>query len=224
MKNLIEMEHVTVTYRGKNKPVTALCDVSFSVNPGELCGIIGHSGAGKSTLTGLLGCLARQTGGCYRFCGRDVAALSPAARAALRAESIGFVFQNYRLLPDLSAVENVELPLLYRGVPSATRRRRALSALAAVGLESRAFHRPFELSGGQEQRVAVARALVTRPKLLLADEPTGNLDRDSAEQILQLLTRWNARGNTVVLVTHDPAIVARLPRVLRLENGHLIEP
>ena len=224
MKNLIEMEHVEKRYSRKGGDVFALADVSFAVKPGEMVGIVGHSGSGKSTLTGLLGCLARQTDGNYRFCGRDVATLSPAARAALRAKSIGFVFQNYRLLPDLSAVENVELPLLYRGVPSATRRRRALSALAAVGLESRTFHRPFELSGGQQQRVAIARALVTRPKLLLADEPTGNLDRDSAEQVLRLLTRWNARGNTVVLVTHDPAIVARLPRVLRLENGRLIEP
>ena len=222
MSRLIQMEHIEKTYPQKNGGVSALADVSFSVNAGELVGILGRSGSGKSTLTQLLGCLASPTSGRYLFCGRDVAALSPNERAALRATKIGFVFQDFRLLPTLTALENVELPLTFCGVPSATRRRRAYRMLCAVGLERRAAHRPFELSGGQQQRVAVARALVTRPKLLLADEPTGNLDSRSGEDVMKLLTRWNALGNTVILVTHDNAIAAALPRTLRLHDGKLV--
>ena len=222
MSNLIELEHVEKRYFRKGGDVTALADVSFAVKPGEMVGIVGHSGSGKSTLTRLLGCLSSPTGGQYRFCGRDVATLSPNERAALRARKIGFVFQDFRLLPTLTALENVELPLTFCDVPSATRRRRAYQMLCAVGLEHRAAHRPFELSGGQQQRVAMARALVARPKLLLADEPTGNLDARAGEDVMNLLTRWNARGNTVILVTHDNRIAAALPRVLHLHDGKLV--
>ena len=222
MSTVIELEHVEKRYPRQSGTVTALSDVSFSVEAGELLGIVGRSGSGKSTLTQLLGCLSSPTGGRYRFCGRDVAALSPKDRAALRAAKIGFVFQDFRLLPTLTALENVELPLTFCGVPSAARRRRAYRLLCAVGLSHRAFHRPFELSGGQQQRVAVARALVTRPQLLLADEPTGNLDSRSGADVMKLLTRWNALGNTVILVTHDSGIAASLPRTLCLHDGKIV--
>ncbi len=222
MGALITLEHVEKRYPRKTETVTALADVSFEVNAGEMVGIIGCSGSGKSTLTTLLGCLSSPTSGIYKFGGRDVAVLTPNERAALRATKIGFVFQDFRLLPTLTALENVELPLTFCGVPSATRRRRAYAMLSAVGLSHRASHRPLELSGGQQQRVAIARALVTRPKLLLADEPTGNLDSRSGTDIMALLTRWNALGNTVILVTHDNAIAASLPRTLRLHDGKIV--
>ena len=223
MSHCIQMEHIEKRYSKKLSEVAALSDVSLTVEPGEFLGIVGRSGSGKSTLTQLLGCLASPTSGIYRFCGQDVAALTPGECATLRAQKIGFVFQDFRLIPTLTALENVELPLVYSGIPSATRRRRAASLLSAVGLSHRLFHRPFELSGGQKQRVAIARALVTRPQLLLADEPTGNLDSRSGAEIMKLLTRWNALGNTVVLVTHDNAVAAALPRTIRLHDGKIVE-
>lgn len=219
---LIEMDHVEMRYPKKSGSVTALSDVTFSVEQGEMVGIIGRSGAGKSSLTYLLGCLASPTGGQYRFAGKNVAALSAQSRAVLRSRAIGFVFQDFHLLPALTALENVEMPLVYNGVPSAQRRRRAYAMLSAVGLSHRLHHRPFELSGGQQQRVAIARALVTRPKLLLADEPTGNLDSRSSADVMKLLTRWNALGNTVILVTHDSQIAAALPRTVRLHDGKIV--
>ena len=219
---LIEMEHVEMRYPRKSGEITALSDISFSVECGEMVGIVGRSGSGKSTLTYLLGCLAPPTAGQYRFAEKNVAELSLQRRAALRASTIGFVFQNFHLLPTLTALENVELPLTYCGIPSAERRRRAYAMLSAVGLSHRLHHRPFELSGGQQQRVAIARALVTRPKLVLADEPTGNLDSRSGTDVMKLLTRWNALGNTVILVTHDHQIAKNLPRTLCLHDGKLI--
>lgn len=220
--SLLELEHVNKIYAQKERRVTALSDVSLAVEKGEFLGIVGRSGSGKSTLTHLLGCLASPTSGRYRFDKAEVAALTPEKRAALRAQRIGFVFQDFRLLPTLTARENVELPLMYCGVPPATRRRRAACVLAAVGLSHRAEHHPFELSGGQQQRVALARALVTRPALLLADEPTGNLDSAAAEEVMRLLSRWNAQGNTVILVTHDDRIAASLPRIIRLHDGKIV--
>lgn len=219
---LIEMEHVEMRYPQKSGFVTALSDVTFSVDCGEMLGIVGRSGSGKSSLTYLLGCLASPTGGQYRFAGKNVASLSGQSRAVLRSRAIGFVFQNFHLLSSLTALENVELPLTYSGVPSAERRRRATAMLAAVGLSHRLHHRPYALSGGQQQRVAIARALVTRPKLLLADEPTGNLDSRSGADVMKLLTRWNALGNTVILVTHDNQIAASLPRTIRLHDGKIV--
>ncbi len=220
--NLLELEHIHKIYPQKGGSIAALSDISFCVENGEFLGIIGRSGSGKSTLTQLLGCLSSPTSGQYRFKGTDVTRLSPEKRASLRAHRIGFVFQDFRLLPTLTALENVELPLVYCGISPATRKRRAASILSAVGLSHRMGHRPFELSGGQQQRVALARALVTRPALLLADEPTGNLDSAAADEVMHLLTRWNARGNTVILVTHDNAVATALPRTIRLHDGKIV--
>ena len=221
-KVLIEVKDLTRTYVMGVEQVHALAGVSFSIRRGEWVAIVGQSGSGKSTLMNIIGCLDTPTGGTYRLAVSDVRELSDDARADLRNREIGFVFQTFQLLSRATALANVELPLVYRGVPRAERRRRAQAALEAVGLGARVKHRPNELSGGQRQRVAVARALVGEPSLLLADEPTGNLDSATGEEIIRLFTELHRAGHTLILVTHEPRLAARCPRAIRLSDGLVV--
>ena len=219
---LIELEHIVKTYDLGLSKVPALRDIHFFIERGEFVAIVGQSGSGKSTLMNILGCLDVPTAGRYHLSGRDVSTLSDDELADVRNLEIGFVFQSFQLLPRASALENVELPLVYRGVSKKERRERAVEAMRMVGLEDRMKHKPAELSGGQRQRVAIARALVTQPSLLLADEPTGNLDSRTGEEIVRLFLDLHARGNTIVLVTHEPKLAARCPRAVRLVDGLVI--
>jgi putative ABC transport system ATP-binding protein len=203
-------------------PVTALDDVSLTIEPGEFVAIMGASGSGKSTLMNLLGLLDRPTSGSYVFDEHEVARLSDGQLAALRRDRIGFVFQSFNLFARKSAADNVALPLTYAGVPRGERRRRAAEMLERVGLTDRGHHRPSELSGGQQQRVAIARALVNEPSLILADEPTGNLDSRTGEEILLLLQALNEHGVTLLVVTHDELIASRAARIVRLADGRVV--
>jgi len=211
------------TYHVGDSDVHAMRDVTLEIAKGDYLAVMGPSGSGKSTLLNILGCLDRPTSGSYTFNGRDVGEISDADRTKLRQTEIGFVFQFFHLLPRLTAQGNVELPMLFAGVPRAERRRRALDALEAVGLTDRVHHRPDQLSGGQRQRVAIARAVVMNPGLLLADEPTGNLDRAAAAEVMELLGAMNANGQTVVLVTHDPEVGARARAAVRMDDGAIVE-
>ena len=219
---LIAVANLTRTYRMGVEEVHALLDVSFAIERGEWVAIVGQSGSGKSTLMNIIGCLDTPTSGTYSLAGSDVQKLSDDARADLRNREIGFVFQTFQLLARATAVANVELPLIYRGIPKVERRARAKAALEAVGLGARLRHRPNELSGGQRQRVAVARALVGEPSLLLADEPTGNLDSATGEEIIRLFGELHAAGHTLILVTHEPRLAARCPRAIRLSDGRVV--
>jgi putative ABC transport system ATP-binding protein len=219
---LIELDHIVKTYDLGLEKVRALKDIHFSIERGEFVAIVGQSGSGKSTLMNIIGCLDVPTAGTYRLSNRDVGTLSDDELADVRNLEIGFVFQSFHLLPRASALENVELPLIYRGVSARERRDRARQALAQVGLEDRMKHRPAELSGGQKQRVAIARALVTQPSLLLADEPTGNLDSATGEEIVRLFMQLHALGNTIILVTHEPKLAARVPRAVRIVDGLVV--
>jgi len=200
---MIALSDLWRTYHVGDSDVNALRSVDLEIAKGDYLAVMGPSGSGKSTLLNILGCLDRPTSGSYTFNGRDVASFSDAERTRLRQLEIGFIFQFFHLLPRLTAQANVELPMLFAGVPRAERRRRAGDSLEAVGLSGRVHHRPDQLSGGQRQRVAIARAVVMEPGLLLADEPTGNLDRAAAVEVMELLGAMNADGQTVVLVTHD---------------------
>ena len=220
---LIELEGVSRRYEMGGETIYALRDVTFRMHKGEFLAIIGASGSGKSTLMNLLGCLDTPTDGVYRLRGSDVRRLGDNALSDLRNREIGFIFQTFQLIPRTSALENVELPLVYRGLSTTERRRRAQKALAHVGLSNRLHHKPNELSGGQRQRVAIARALVTEPSLLLADEPTGNLDSVTGREILGLVAELHGAGNTIVLVTHEPAIAAQCPRASRISHGKIID-
>jgi putative ABC transport system ATP-binding protein len=204
-------------------PVTALRDVSLRIAAGEYLGVVGPSGCGKSTLLHVLGCVDVPTSGEIRFQDRDVGALADAERSRLRLREMGFVFQRFFLLPMLTAWENIELPQAEAGVGRSERRTRTEELLAYVGLSARAGHRPSELSGGEMQRVAIARALANRPQLLLADEPTGELDQATGEQIVGMLDRLHADGTAVVVVTHDPAVAARAHRLVRMRDGRIVE-
>ena len=208
---------------GSPAEVVALRDVDLRIDRGEFVAIIGPSGSGKSTLMNMIGCLDTPTSGTYRCDGVDVATLDAEERAVLRRDKIGFVFQDLNLLPRMSALENVAMPMGYANVAREERVRRASEALQSVGLGERARHRPGELSGGQKQRVAIARALINRPRILLADEPTGALDSKTGDEILALFKRLQAEGHTVVLITHDPAVAAIADRIFVIRDGELHE-
>jgi putative ABC transport system ATP-binding protein len=220
---LVDLQGVARTYRNGDVEVAALRPVTLSIEAGESLVVTGPSGSGKSTLLHVLGCLDRPTSGTYRFDGRDVTRLADRDLAAVRNRLIGFVFQRFHLLRDESALRNVELPLLYAGLPRAERRKRATAALHAVGLADRLTHVPGRLSGGEQQRVAIARALVKEPRLLLADEPTGNLDSAAGDVVLALLDDLNRRGVTVLLITHDPQVARHGRRRLTIHNGVVAE-
>jgi putative ABC transport system ATP-binding protein len=219
---VIRLERIARVYDVGGRPLHALRDVSEEIRAGEHVAIMGPSGSGKSTLLHLLGCLDRPSAGSYAFDGREVSGLDDEELTRLRRHHIGFVFQFFHLVPRLTALDNVALPLLFAGVAPHERRERALHALAAVGLAERATHRPDQLSGGERQRAALARATIMAPRLLLADEPTGNLDTLSGRQVLDVLERLNAQGLTLVVVTHDPGIARRAGRVLVLVDGRVV--
>ncbi|MEO4000078.1 ABC transporter ATP-binding protein [Mesorhizobium sp. CAU 1732] len=219
---LLTFTDVWKTYGAGETQVNALAGVNLTIRRGEFVAIMGPSGSGKSTSMNIIGCLDTPTSGVYGFLGIDAGALDRSRRAMLRNRYIGFVFQGYNLLPRTTAAENVELPLVYRGVPARERRALAMEALAQVGLTGRESHTPAELSGGQQQRVAIARAIVTRPTLLVADEPTGNLDTARSHEIMDLLTRLNVEsGLTVVMVTHEADIAAYADRTISFLDGHI---
>src|SRR5262245_51802625 len=223
MDVLIACKNLSKDYESGAGLVRALREVNLEIEQGEFVAIVGASGSGKSTLMNILGCLDRPTRGAYELAGFDVGSRSSDARAILRNRLIGFVFQGFNLLSRTTALENVELPLVYRGVSSKERRRRARGALDAVGLGDRLHHTPNQLSGGQQQRVAIARALVTNPPMLLADEPTGNLDTRTSQEVLALLQRLNReRGITIVLVTHEHDIAACASRVVTFRDGRVV--
>jgi len=221
---VIELQNVSKVYGTGGAATHALRGIDLGIERGEFVAVMGPSGSGKSTCMNILGCLDTPTSGTYRFQGVDVGALSRNQRALLRRHALGFVFQGFNLLNRTSALENVELPLIYRGAPAGERRTRAGQALAAVGLTGREAHTPGELSGGQQQRVAIARAIVTDPAILFADEPTGNLDSATSREIMALLTGLNAeRGITIIMVTHEPDMARFATRIVNFRDGR-IEP
>ena len=221
MDNVIETHDISKVYRMGEVEVNALRGVSFTIGRGEVIAIMGPSGSGKSTLMNTLGCLDRPTSGEYVLDGEAVASLNDDQLASVRNRKVGFVFQSFNLLSRQTAITNVELPLRYSGV-NGGRRERAMDALRAVGLEDRMTHRPYELSGGQQQRVAIARAIVNKPAIIMADEPTGNLDSKVGREIMDLLLNLNKEsGTTLIIVTHDPTIAERTQRVIRLRDGLL---
>jgi putative ABC transport system ATP-binding protein len=219
---MIAVEDVWRTYRMGPESVEALRGVTFEVSPGDFVAVCGPSGSGKSTLMNILGCLDRPTAGRYLLEGVEVESLDDDALAALRSRRIGFVFQTFNLLPRMTALRNVELPMIYSGIPREARRRQALEALAAVGLKGRVAHRPSELSGGEQQRVAIARALVNRPAIILADEPTGNLDSRASEEVMGIFRQLVGQGATIVLVTHNPRVAVQARRVIQMEDGRIV--
>jgi putative ABC transport system ATP-binding protein len=218
---VIRLRDVWRTYRLGGELVHALAGVDEQISRGEHVAVMGPSGSGKSTLLNVIGCLDRPTRGSYELDGREVASLSEGELARVRRRSIGYVFQTYHLVPRLDALGNVELPMVFAGIGRRERRARAAEALSRVGLSRRARHRQAELSGGERQRVAIARATVMRPSVLLADEPTGNLDRTSGAQVLELLDELHGQGLTLIVVTHDPQVARRAQRVLVLEDGRI---
>ena len=218
---LITLSGVTKVYRMGEIEVQALRGIDLAIQEGEFVAIMGSSGSGKSTLMNLIGCLDQPSAGSYLLDGVDVAGLNDDQLAAIRNRRIGFVFQSFNLIPRSSALHNVEMPLIYAN-DNALRRERALAALELVGLGDRARHQPSELSGGQQQRAAIARALITEPAILLADEPTGNLDSESSQEIMRLLSDLNRQGRTIVLITHEPEVAAFAGRVVRLRDGLIL--
>ncbi len=219
---MLELSHLQKIYRDGDIEVRALNDVSLTIAAGEMVAIMGPSGSGKSTFMNVLGCLDQPTAGSYRLNGQEVAERTQRELATVRNRELGFVFQSFNLLPKLTALQNVELPLIYAGVPAQQRAKLAREALVRVGLAQRIQHRPKELSGGQQQRVAIARALVNTPRLILADEPTGNLDSHSSVEVMALFQELHQSGITVVLVTHEPDIAAYTQRVIRFRDGQVV--
>jgi putative ABC transport system ATP-binding protein len=220
---VIELRGVRREYEVGGRPVHALRGIDLVIRPGEYVSVMGPSGSGKSTLLHILGCLDRPSSGSFLLAGEDVGTLPDDALARIRQAKIGFVFQAFHLVPRLSAAGNVELPMIFAGVPRAERAERVTKALGAVGLEARADHRPDQLSGGERQRVAIARSVVMGPSILLADEPTGNLDAASGKEVLALLEGMNASGLTLIVVTHDPSLGERARRRIRLHDGSIAE-
>jgi putative ABC transport system ATP-binding protein len=220
---LIDIRALSKSYVMGREKVQVLNDVSLQVMPGEFVAIVGPSGSGKSTLMNVIGCLDTPTEGSYKLDGTEVNGLSDNKLASIRNRKIGFIFQSFHLLPRLSAAENVELPLVYRGMSSKERRERSSIALRQVGLSDRVFHKPSELSGGQQQRVAIARALAGHPPILLADEPTGALDTRTGQEVLALIDQLNAEGHTIVLITHDKEVAKRASRTVVMRDGFLTE-
>ena len=222
MKIAIALYDITKIYRVGDSEVRALDGITLSVEEGEFVAIMGPSGSGKSTLMNILGCLDRPSAGSYLLDGQEVAKLGDDELAQVRNQKIGFVFQNFNLLSRMTAHHNVALPLIYAGVVNTERQERAGEALAMVGLENRMFHRPNELSGGQRQRVAIARALINKPAILLADEPTGNLDSKSGEEIMNIFHELNSQGRTLIVVTHEPEIAAHAGRIITVKDGKIL--
>ena len=220
---LVELRNVSKIYKLGDEEIRALDDVSLDIEPGEFISIIGPSGSGKSTLMHILGCLDSPTKGTIKLDGIMIHDASPRQLAAMRNRKIGFVFQFFNLLPKINVVQNVELPMIYSGISSKERRQKAMAALDAVDLANRAKHRPSQLSGGQQQRAAIARALVNDPRIIFADEPTGNLDSHTGEAILRLFRRLSTEGRTIVLVTHDPEIAAVTPRRIEIRDGKIAQ-
>mgnify|MGYP001563040169 FL=1 len=220
---LIDVKGITKVYQLGDVSVRALCAISLSIENGEFIAIMGPSGSGKSTFMNILGCLDKPTSGRYLLDGSDVGSLGRDELAAIRNKKIGFVFQGFNLLPRTSALENVELPLLYNGVTAKERKQKAMSALKSVGLEGREHHFPNQLSGGQQQRVAIARALVNNAPIILADEPTGNLDTKTSAEIMELFTKLNAESNiTIILITHEADIAAYSRRIIKFRDGCIV--
>ena len=219
---LIEITDLVKSYTIGDNEVKALDHVSLSVQEHEFVAIVGPSGSGKSTLMNIIGCLDVATSGSYRLNGQEIGEYNDNQLSEFRNRTIGFVFQRFNLLNKLTALENVELPLVYQGISARERRARAIESLRKVGLEQRMYHKPMELSGGQQQRVAIARALITHPPVILADEPTGNLDSKTGVEVLSLLQELNQQGNTVVLITHDMNIARKATRVIGIMDGHIV--
>ncbi len=221
MSKLVEVIDVCKIYNPGENEVRALDHVSLTIHTGEFVAIIGQSGSGKSTLMNMLGCLDTPTSGTYMLHGMDVSHMSDNEQSDVRNREIGFIFQGFNLIQSLTAQENVELPLIYRGVPKKERTKLAITALERVGLGKRMDHRPTEMSGGQQQRVAIARAIAQAPPILLADEPTGNLDSGSSKEIIEIIKRLHAEGRTVILITHDPGIAAQARRIITISDGRI---
>jgi putative ABC transport system ATP-binding protein len=222
VRNIIELDDIVKIYRRGVEELTVLQGISLHVETGDFVAIIGPSGSGKSTLMNTIGLLDIPSSGSYVLDGVSTSGLSDNQMAELRNQKIGFIFQQFNLLPRLTALENVELPMIYSGISKSERRQRALDMLESLGMKERAHHRPSELSGGQQQRVAISRALATRPSLLLADEPTGALDSKTGTEVLELMLELNRKGNTIVLITHDQEIAAHASRVVAIRDGELI--
>lgn len=220
---MIELQHISMVFEVGGQPIYALRDISETMSSGDSVAIVGPSGSGKSTLLNIIGCLLRPSSGAYLLNGQDVSQLDDQALSRVRQHQIGFIFQSFHLVPRLTALGNVALPMMFAGIPSSERHVRASEALEAVGLTDRAQHRPHQLSVGQRQRVVIARAIIMRPSLLMADEPTGNLDTKSGQQIMELLESLNAKGLTLVVVTHDPNVARRAKRVIVLADGRIVK-
>ena len=218
---MIELQHISKVYEVGGQPIYALRDTSENIQSGEYVAIVGPSGSGKSTLLNIIGCLLRPSEGAYLFNGEDVSQFDDQALSHVRQHQIGFIFQSFHLVPRLTALGNVALPMVFAGIPSSERQFRAKKALESVGLSDRANHRPNQLSVGQRQRVVIARAIIMQPSLLLADEPTGNLDTHSGQQIMELLESLNAKGLTMLVVTHDPNVARQANRVIVLADGQI---